>query len=108
MAGIWWHSSTFTHCLLMVPMIGWLVSQRVALLRPPTPVFWWPALVWMAGAGLTWLVGQAAGVGLFRPRGLNLMLQGAVGRAAGDRKSAVEGKGGSVRVELGGLRHIKK
>ena len=37
MAGIWWHSSTFTHCLLMVPMIGWLVSQRVALLRPLTP-----------------------------------------------------------------------
>src|SRR3546814_15066425 len=62
MAGIWWHSSTFTHCLLMVPMIGWLVSQRVALLRPLTPVFWWPAPVWMAGAGLTWLVG-AAGIG---------------------------------------------
>ncbi|WP_212742343.1 archaeosortase/exosortase family protein [Sphingopyxis sp. L1A2A] len=52
MAGIWWHSSTFTHCLLMVPMIGWLVSQRTALLRPLTPAFWWPALVWMAGAGL--------------------------------------------------------
>src|SRR3546814_9269825 len=51
MAGIWWHSSTFTHCLLMVPMIGWLVSQRAALLRPLTPVFWWPALIWIAGAG---------------------------------------------------------
>ena len=85
MAGIWWHSSTFTHCLLMVPMIGWLVSQRVALLRPLTPAFWWPALIWMAGAGLVWLVGEAAGVGLFRQLGLILMLQGAVGAALGEK-----------------------
>ncbi len=85
MAGIWWHSSTFTHCLLMVPMIGWLVSQRVALLRPLTPAFWWPALVWMAGGGLVWLVGEAAGVGLFRQLGLVLMLQGAVGAALGEK-----------------------
>lgn len=85
MAGIWWHSSTFTHCLLMVPMIGWLVLQRIDLLRPLTPVFWWPALVWMAGAGLVWLVGEAAGVGLFRQLGLVLMLQGAVGVALGEK-----------------------
>ena len=85
MLGIWWHSSTFTHCLLMVPMIGWLVSQRTALLRPLTPVFWWPALVWMAGAGLVWLVGEAAGVGLFRQLGLVLMLQGAVAAMLGEK-----------------------
>ncbi len=85
MAGIWWHSSTFTHCLLMVPMIGWLVSQRIDLLRPLAPVFWWPALVWMAGAGLVWLVGEAAGVGLFRQLGLILMLQGAVGAVLGEK-----------------------
>jgi len=84
-AGIWWNSSTFTHCLLIVPMIGWLVSQRVALLRPLTPVFWWPALIWMAGAGLVWLVGEAAGVGLFRQLGLILMLQGAVAATLGEK-----------------------
>ncbi|MGQ2929996.1 MAG: exosortase A [Sphingopyxis sp.] len=85
MAGIWWHSSTFTHCLLMVPMIGWLVSQRAALLRPLMPVYWWPALIWMAGAGLVWLVGEAAGVGLFRQLGLVLMLQGAVAATLGEK-----------------------
>lgn len=85
MAGIWWHSSTFTHCLLMVPMIGWLVSQRTALLKPLTPVYWWPALIWMAGAGFVWLVGEAAGVGLFRQLGLVLMLQGAVGVTLGEK-----------------------
>lgn len=85
MAGIWWHSSTFTHCLLMVPMIGWLVSLRVPLLRPLTPAYWWPALLWMAGAGLVWLVGEAAGVGLFRQLGLVLMLQGAVAATLGEK-----------------------
>ena len=84
-AGIWWNSSTFTHCLLIVPMIGWLVSQRTALLRPLTPVYWWPALIWMAGAGLVWLIGEAAGVGLFRQLGLILMLQGAVAATLGEK-----------------------
>jgi exosortase A len=85
MISIWWHSSTFTHCLLMVPMIGWLVSQRAALLKPLTPAYWWPALVWMAGAGLVWLVGEAAGVGLFRQLALILMLQGAVAVMLGEK-----------------------
>ena len=85
MVGIWWHSSTFTHCLLMVPMIGWLVSQRTALLKPLMPACWWPALVWIAWAGLVWLVGEAAGVGLFRQLGLVLMLQGAVAATLGEK-----------------------
>lgn len=85
MVAIWWHSSTFTHCLLMVPMIGWLVAQRVPQLRTLTPVYWWPALVWIAGAGLVWLVGEAAGVGLFRQLGLVLMLQGAVAATLGEK-----------------------
>lgn len=84
-AGIWWNSSTFTHCLLIIPMIGWLVSQRIELLRPLTPVYWWPALLWMAGAGLMWLVGEAAGVGLFRQLSLILMLQGAVAVTLGEK-----------------------
>ncbi|KTE22526.1 ABC transporter [Sphingopyxis sp. H050] len=85
MVGIWWRSSTFTHCLLMIPMIGWLLSQRAHLLKPLTPVFWWPALLWMAGAGLVWLVGDAAGIGLFRQLALVLMLQGAVAAMLGEK-----------------------
>ena len=85
MAGIWWHSSTFTHCLLMVPMIGWLVAQRKAALAALEPACWWPALLWIAGAGLLWLVGEAAGIALFRHLALILMLQGAVAAALGER-----------------------
>lgn len=85
MAGIWWHSSTFTHCLLMIPMIGWLVSLRAPLIRSLAPVYWWPALIWIGGAGLVWLVGEAAGVALFRQLGLVLMLQGAVAATLGEK-----------------------
>lgn len=85
MAGIWWHSATFTHCLLMVPMIGWLVAQRKDALRVLEPACWWPALVWIAGAGLLWLVGDAAGIALFRHLALILMLQGAVAAALGEK-----------------------
>jgi len=85
MAGIWWNSSTFTHCLLMVPMIGWLVVQRTPQLKTLAPAWWWPALVWLGGGGLVWLVGEAAGVGLFRQLGLVLMLQGAVAAALGEK-----------------------
>src|SRR3546814_7652768 len=85
MASIWWHSSTFTHCLLMVPMIGWLVAQRAGQLKTLTPAWCWPALVWIGGAGLVWLVGEAAGVALFRQLGLILMLQGAVAATLGEK-----------------------
>ncbi|WP_447764021.1 exosortase A [Sphingopyxis panaciterrae] len=85
MVAIWWTSSTFTHCLLMLPMIGWLVAQRMPQLRTLTPAWWWPALAWIAGAGFVWLVGEAAGVGLFRQLGLVLMLQGAVAAALGGK-----------------------
>jgi exosortase A len=85
MIGIWWNSSTFTHCLLMVPMIGWLVAQRREAIAPLEPVCWWPALVWIAGAGLLWLIGDAAGVALFRQLALILMLQGALAAVLGEK-----------------------
>lgn len=76
--GIWWNSSTFSHCLLMVPMIGWLVAQRWPQLRTLTPAVWWPGLTALVGTAAVWLLGEAAGVGLFRQLGLILMLQAAV------------------------------
>ncbi len=85
MAAIWWTSSTFTHCLLLVPIIGWLVAQRAALLAPLTPVYWWPALAWIGGASVLWLLGEAATLALFRQLALVLMLQGAVAVTLGPR-----------------------
>jgi len=78
MARIWLDSSTYNHCVLIVPIIAWLVWQRVPELRRLTPRAWLPGLLLVgAGAG-GWLLGQAGGVALARHLGLIMMLQGAV------------------------------
>lgn len=78
MATIWWTSSTFNHCLLIMPIIAWLVWQRApaaALLSPST---WAPGLVLVGAGAMSWMLGDAGGVSLFRHFGLVVMLQGAV------------------------------
>lgn len=78
MAVIWWDSSTFNHCLLIIPILWWLVDQRKGELAKVAPQPWAPALVWLGAGALGWLLGDAAGVALARHAGLVIMLQGAV------------------------------
>ena len=75
---LWSNDSTFNHCFLIAPLIGWLVWQRLPQLRQLTPAAWAPGLL-VAGAGaLGWLLGEASGVNLARQLGLLLLLEGAV------------------------------
>lgn len=76
--GIWWNSSTFNHCLIIVPILAWLVAQRKAQLAALTPQGYWPALVYIAAGGFAWLLGDAAGVSVARHAGLIMMMQGSV------------------------------
>ena len=78
MAGIWWTSSTFEHCLLILPLIGWLVWQRAPELARLTPRGWAPGLLLVAAGAGGWMLGQAAGVAVARHLGLVMMVQGVV------------------------------
>lgn len=78
MVDIWWNSSTFNHCLLIVPILVWLVAQRKEGLAQLHPQPWAPGLIYVAGAGLCWLLGDAAGLAVARQLGLILMMQGTV------------------------------
>ncbi|MEA3012328.1 MAG: hypothetical protein QOD42_873 [Sphingomonadales bacterium] len=78
MAAIWWQSSTFNHCLLIVPILAWLVAQRRAELARLTPAAWWPGLLLVGTGALGWLLGEAGGIAFARHLGLVFMLQGAV------------------------------
>lgn len=78
MFSIWWNSSTFSHCLLIPPILAWLVAQRLPELRQLVPSAWAPGLLVVAAGASAWLVGDAAGVALARHAGLVVMLQGAV------------------------------
>ncbi|MFL6843816.1 MAG: exosortase A [Allosphingosinicella sp.] len=77
MATIWWTSSTFNHCLLIVPILAWLVRQRLPELEQLAPSAWAPGLALVAAGGFAWLLGDAASIALFRHAGLVVMLQGA-------------------------------
>ena len=75
---LWLKSETFNHCLLIPPIIAWLVWQRLPELRRLEPHSYFPGLLIVAAGGASWLVGDAAMVSLVRYAGLVLMLQGAV------------------------------
>ncbi len=78
LVGIWWNSSTFNHCLLIVPILGWLVWLRASELARLTPHAWAPGLLWVATGAFAWLIGEAAGLAIARQTGLVLLLQGCV------------------------------
>ena len=78
MASIWWNSSTFNHCLLIPPIVAWLVWQRLPELRRLAPSAWLPGLAPVAAGAVLWLLGEAGGLALARHLALVLMLQGAI------------------------------
>ena len=78
MAQIWWTSSTFTHCLFILPIVGWLIWQRKDEIWLLTPRPFTPGLVLVALGALGWLVGDAAGVGFVRQASLVFMIQSSV------------------------------
>lgn len=78
MASIWWRVSTYTHCLFIVPLIGWLIWQRRDEVMALTPCSYPLGLLCLLLGGLMWLLGQAAGVALFRHAGLVFMIQSSV------------------------------
>src|SRR6218665_589134 len=77
-AGIWWNSSTFNHCLLIPFILWWLVAQRREELAQLTPAAWWPGLLLVGAGSLGWMLGEAGGGAFARHLGLAFMLQGAV------------------------------
>ena len=78
MVRIWLESETFNHCALILPIIGWLVWQRLPELRQLQPSAWAPGLLLVAAGACGWLLGEAGGLALARHAGLVLMLQGSV------------------------------
>lgn len=75
---LWWTSTTFGHCLFILPVVAWLVWGRRRELAQLEPVAWWPGLALMAAGAFGWLLGEAASVALVRHLALVLMVQAMV------------------------------
>ena len=78
MATTWWNSSTYTHCLFIIPLVGWLVWQRRGELVLTQPRAWWPGLIAIFVTGFIWILGEAAGVTLVRHAALIMIVQAVV------------------------------
>jgi exosortase A len=76
MAHQWWAIDTYSHILLVPPIIVWLVALKRCELAKITPQGWLPGLG-LVGAGLLlWLIGRASGINLLAHAGAVGALQG--------------------------------
>ena len=78
MALIWWNVSTYSHCLFILPLVGWLIWQRRDEVMAIGPRSYPPGLAFVFAGALLWMLGQVAGVALFRHAGLVFMIQSSV------------------------------
>ncbi|MEI8592651.1 exosortase A [Photobacterium sp. Hal280] len=65
MVNVWANSKTYEHCFLVVPICLWLVWRERKAIRPLRPSASWTAATLLAVSCLLWLLGRAAGIGLF-------------------------------------------
>ena len=78
MAEQWWNSSTYAHCLFILPLVGWLVWQRRHEVAQVEPRAWAPGLAVLAAAAIGWLIGEAAAVALVRHAALVGLVQASI------------------------------
>lgn len=83
MAHQWWSSSTYGHCLFVMPIVGWLVWQRRKAAAGVQPEAWRGGLALVGFASCLWLVGDAASISLLRHAALVGMIQAAILTALG-------------------------
>lgn len=78
MVSIWWNSSSYGHCLIVLPIIGWLVWHRREQLMQLTPGVSLCGLPFLTATAALWVLGEATDITLFRHAALVGMLQAAV------------------------------
>ncbi len=77
MAHQWWDIDTYSHILLIPPIVGSLVWIRRDELAKIEPRGWWPGLTWFGLGMVAWLAGRAADVNLLAQVGTIAAFQGA-------------------------------
>ncbi len=85
MAHQWWTIDTYSHILLIPPILAWLVWVRRVELARVAPSGWWPGLGWLVLGLVLWLVARSLGINIAAQAGAVMALQGAVAALLGLR-----------------------
>ena len=89
MAHQWWDIDTYSHILLIPPIIAWLAYIRLPEVAKVEPAGCWPGLAITVLALILWLAGKGAGVNLVAQAGAVGALQGSVLAILGIRAGLV-------------------
>ena len=87
MAHQWWNIDTYSHILLIGPIIGWLVWLRRHELAKVEPAGWLPGVAWLFAGLLIWLAGRTLDINLIAQTGTVAAFQGAAVAIIGLRAS---------------------
>ncbi len=74
----WWGIDTYSHILLIPPIIAWLVWIKRDELAKVAPRGWWPGLAWMVLGLVLWLTGRGMEINTISQGGTIIAFQGAV------------------------------
>ena len=88
MAYQWWHNPSYSHVLIVLPLLVWLVVMRAGEVARLRPHCWWPGLVMLACAALLWACGAFLGLSVVSEAGALAMLAASVPLMLGARVAA--------------------
>lgn len=89
MLDIWWNVDSYSHILLVLPIIAWLVWIRREDVAQVAPRGWWPGVAMLAAALALWLAGRSAELNLLAHAGAVAMLPAATLALLGPRVAAL-------------------
>ena len=78
MAHQWWNIDTYSHILLVPPIIGWVAWIRREEITHAGLRGWWPGVVWTLLGLSCWALGRALEINTIAQGGAVVALQGAV------------------------------
>lgn len=81
----WWDKPEYNHCLLILPIIAYLINERREIFQKIAPKGNWLGLVPVLGGGMLWLLGDLADANVVRQFGLLILIQGCLLTILGDR-----------------------
>lgn len=72
----WWDKPEYNHCLLIVPIIVYLIHERRDVFQRVAPEPCWLGVIPLLAGALVWLLGELADANVVRQFGLIILIQG--------------------------------